>query len=167
MAKLFIMCGIPGSGKSTCAKQLIEKNPQIKYVSRDEIRFSRLKEGEEYFAQEDMVFWEFTHSIDKWLEAGYDVIADATHLNAGSRHKLMFNILHADDVNVIYVATSIEEALRRNSLREGRAQVPEDVIRKMSKSLQVPTIAEGFKSIFFVDGDNDYKIVDIVRGVDV
>lgn len=164
MAKLFLMCGIPGCGKSTCAKQLIEKNPQIKYVSRDEIRFSLLKEGEDYFAHEDRVFHEFTHSINKWLEAGYDVIADATHLNPSSRHKTMFKILHADDVNVIYVATSIGEALRRNELREGRAKVPESVILNMSASLVVPTIDEGFKSIFFVDGDKDYKIIDIVRG---
>ena len=45
MADLMIMIGVPGAGKSTWCKENI-KSPMQKYVSRDEIRFSLLKEGE-------------------------------------------------------------------------------------------------------------------------
>ena len=47
------MVGIPGSGKSTWAKARCKNNPHAAYISRDEIRFSLLKDEEEYFAKEN------------------------------------------------------------------------------------------------------------------
>lgn len=55
MANLYILSGCPGSGKSTWAKSHI--NPYFdKYVSRDDIRFSLVKENEEYFSKEKEVY---------------------------------------------------------------------------------------------------------------
>ena len=52
MAKqLFIMIGAPGSGKSTWVKKQL-RNDIDAYVSRDEIRFSMLQEGDAYFKYE-------------------------------------------------------------------------------------------------------------------
>ena len=49
--QFYIMCGIPGSGKSTFAKKITEiyekHNISIETVSRDEIRFSLIKPGED------------------------------------------------------------------------------------------------------------------------
>ena len=42
MATLYILCGPSGSGKSTWAHAFINEKPEddIRYVSRDEIRYS-------------------------------------------------------------------------------------------------------------------------------
>ena len=48
---LYLMSGIPASGKSTYAHKLAEKTGAV-YISRDEIRFSLLKDEEDYFTHE-------------------------------------------------------------------------------------------------------------------
>ena len=54
MPTLYIMCGPSGCGKTTWAHNFIKEQHEtndIRYVSRDEIRFSLIKEGEEYFSR--------------------------------------------------------------------------------------------------------------------
>lgn len=46
-----IMVGIPGSGKTTFAKRILERNPHYEYVSRDEIR--RTKPNYKYTKEEE------------------------------------------------------------------------------------------------------------------
>ena len=55
--QLYLMMGAPGSGKSTWIKNHL--NSQDVYISRDEIRFAKLKDGEDYFAHEGNVYAEF------------------------------------------------------------------------------------------------------------
>ena len=57
MATLYILCGPSGCGKTTWAEQFMSDDEDVRYVSRDEIRFSLLKEGEDYFAHEREIFW--------------------------------------------------------------------------------------------------------------
>ena len=88
------MMGIPGSGKSTFIKKRrdIFNNPIV--ISRDKIRFSLLEEGDEYFSKEDEVLEEFTKQIVESLSRPIgDTIVDATHLNGGSRRKIL-NLIH-------------------------------------------------------------------------
>ena len=136
MPRLFIMCGLPASGKSTFARQFIRDN-DIRYVSRDEIRFSMVKENEEYFSREKEVFKKFAGTIAQTLVDGFDVIADATHLNRISRDKL----IHAIDqyttkytITYIVLETSLETCMKRNALREGRTRVPDSVMKSMAEN---------------------------------
>ena len=84
-SKLYLMMGIPGSGKSTYLKtRFIER---LRVISRDEIRFSMVKEDEEYFSKEKEVYAEFISQIKEALKFEAEVFADATHLNETSRAK--------------------------------------------------------------------------------
>ena len=49
------------------------------------------------------------------------------------------------NVNVIYFNVPVEVCIERNKRREGRAQVPEDVIRSMANSFTPPTFKEYIK----------------------
>ena len=51
---LYILSGCPASGKSTFGKKM-SKITGIPIVSRDEIRFSLLKDDEDYFSHEEDV----------------------------------------------------------------------------------------------------------------
>lgn len=156
MGKLFVLMGVPGSGKSTWCKNHITNET---YVSRDEIRFSLISENDEYFSKESIVFNTFIEKINNALNNGEDVFADATHLNRASRNKIIKQI-HApvEEINVIWIKTPLEEALRRNSQRMGRAYVPESVIRKMFASMESPEFEEGFSKIYIVQ-DNQSIII--------
>lgn len=139
---LWLMCGVPASGKTVKAKELKAAwGDSCKYVSRDEVRFSMLNDSDEYFGKERDVWKKFVAEIQDGITNYDDTIADATHLNWASRGKLL-KALHGIefiDVNCYYFSTSLETCLERNRKREGRAKVPDDVIRDMYKSFTNPT----------------------------
>lgn len=141
---LWLMCGAPGSGKTWFAKNKLMKDSNWDYISRDEVRFSMVKDDEEYFSHETAVFNAFVGKITFALEYGNDnIIADATHLNWGSRHKLLkalekYISLENVDVIPVVIEAKLKNTLERNKLRDGRARVPEDVIKRMLKSMSDP-----------------------------
>ena len=141
---LWIMCGAPGSGKTWFAKNKLMKGYGWDYISRDEVRFSMIKDGEEYFSHETAVFNEFVEKIAIALDWGHDnVIADATHLNWGSRRKLLKAlskncVLEDVDVIPVVIDAKLEDILEHNKLRDGRARVPEETIRRMYRNISDP-----------------------------
>lgn len=141
---LWLMCGAPGSGKTWFAKNKLMKGYGWDYISRDEVRFSMIKDGEEYFSHETAVFNEFVEKIAIALDWGHDnVIADATHLNWGSRRKLLKAlskncVLEDVDVIPVVIDAKLEDILERNKLRDGRARVPEETIRRMYRNISDP-----------------------------
>lgn len=141
---LWIMCGTPGSGKTWFAKNRLMKDSNWGYISRDEVRFSMIKDDEEYFSHETAVFNAFIGKITFALLYGNDnIIADATHLDWGSRRKFLkalekYISLKNVDVIPVVIEAKLEDILERNKLRSGRERVPEEVIRKMSASMNDP-----------------------------
>ena len=104
-----------------------------------------LKEGEDYFSHEKEVFKKFADTIRHTLIDGFDVIADATHLNEFSRRKLTQAIdMYYSDYQIIYVVfnVSADVCIERNKNREGRANVPDNIIRNMCRDFHVPTLDE-------------------------
>lgn len=152
MPKLYILCGPSGCGKSTWAQKFMDIyfDEDIRYVSRDEIRFSLVKEDEEYFSYEKEVFRRFSGCIAQTLIDGFDVIADATHLNEFSRRKLTHAIdVYFKDYEIVYVIfnVSADICIEHNANREGRANVPEAVIRNMCKDFKAPSLDEDERAI--------------------
>lgn len=142
---LYLMCGVPGSGKSTWVKNQLNKYPYSVHISRDEIRFSIVKENEDYFSQEKLVFQEFIRYIKEAFLLYDNVFVDATHLNETSRNKVL-NQLDLTDIDIIPVnfEVPLETCLNRNLLREGRSIVPDTVIRNMYKSFRPATVNEKY-----------------------
>lgn len=161
MPKLYILCGPSASGKTTWAMNFIKQSPdEIYYVSRDEIRFSMLKEDEDYFAHEGEVFRLFSAAIAQALITGHDVIADATHLNVFSRKKLT-NAIDDNITNysIIYIIfnTPYEECIQNNRNREGLEYVDTDVIINMFRSFKKPILTEDTRAIDIIEINADKK----------
>ena len=156
MNKLYIMVGIPGSGKSTFIKKFL---PNVLHVSRDEIRFNLVKEDEEYFSKEDEVFQQFINDIQTGINNNIDVAADATHLNPKSRMKLL-SALKIDkektQICVIYMKTLLARCLINNEKRKNtRAYVPPKIILDMYKSFKKPNFEEC------------YGLIDIIHTIEI
>ena len=138
---IWLMSGIPGSGKSTWIKNRLNEDTDI-WCSRDAVRFSMVKEDEEYFSQETKVFRTWINQICDALNNPNikNIYIDATHINDKSRNKTLSclpkeNI--GEIVNVVF-SVSLKECIRRNANRKGREKVPEDVITNMYNSFSLP-----------------------------
>jgi predicted kinase len=151
MAKLYLMMGTPGSGKSTWIKDHLL--PCQAHVSRDKIRFALVDEGEEYFSRETEVFNSFVEQINTFLSNGCDVYADATHISRASRNKLLSRInSHPEEVNLIWINGGLTTALLQNENRKDtRSYVPKSVIRRMHSQIEAPDFEEGFNIIYEVN----------------
>lgn len=162
MARLMLMTGIPGAGKSTLLKCTTREDCGDYIVSRDKIRFSLVKEGEEYFSKEDEVWKMFIQEIKDNLPKYDTVFVDATHLNEASRAKVLRALGSATKgvtLGSIFVDVPLELALKQNEQRKGtRAYVPQSVIKRMYLTLTKPTKEEGFDEIYVIrrneNGDN-------------
>lgn len=160
MNTLHILMGTPGSGKSTWIQNHLDEHTV--WISRDDVRFSIVAEDEEYFSKEKQVFKEFIRRIDNALENGYDVFADATHLNKASRNKLLRAVNHklALNVDVIWIKTPLSECIYRNDNRKGtRSFVPRSVIRRMFYQIEKPEFEEGFNTIYIVEDNQPIQIL--------
>ena len=127
-----------------------DSDNDVRYVSRDEIRYSMIAKDENYFAREREVFRKFADTIRNTLVNGFDVIADATHLNEFSRRKLTQAIdMYFTDYSIIYIVFKVDvnECLKRNEGREGQAKVPETVIRNMCRDFKPPVPNEDTRTV--------------------
>jgi predicted kinase len=145
--RIYLLCGPPGSGKSTWAKAHYNPVDGV-IISRDKIRFSLVKEDEEYFSKENQVFSQFVSAI-RWAMDTKDykeVYIDATHLTRQSRDKILFklNLTNTLVIPVVF-RTSLSKCLEWNSGRIGRTRVPDDVVTNMYNSFVEPTFKESIR----------------------
>ena len=156
---LFLIIGVPGSGKSTFIRDYVtyykENNTKVAAISRDDIRFSLLKEGEEYFSHEKEVYKILWESINSALSEGKSVFVDQTSLTKASRRWLLDHVTGYDKVFAIWIDEKLDTCLERNEFRKGtKRYVPRGIIRRMFVQFEMPSIDEGFDAIYHYSSDN-------------
>lgn len=148
---LYLLSGLPGSGKSTWAARLMmAAHPETAiWHSRDKIRFGLLGETDNYFACEDKVVSLWHKGLQASLDAPFIkvIIADATHLSDRSRNRTLkgLNLPTGTEVINVVFDVPIEVCKERNAKREGRERVPDSAIDKMFKAFKMPN--NGYKTI--------------------
>lgn len=140
MPKLYTMVGIQGAGKSTFAKE----HPECDVISLDDIRKEVF--GDASYQQDGHhIFLIGKAHILKALEAGRDVIYDATNLTPKYRKWCIET--KAEHI-AVFVNTPLEVCLERNAKRD--RVVPPEVIERAYNRLIPPTLEEGFDEIIIV-----------------
>lgn len=146
MAKLIMLIGIPGSGKTTYSKDLSNEYEAI-VVSTDRVRqtYVGIDEKDVFPTVYKMCFEE--------LNAGRNVILDATHITPKVR-KRSFDALDTFGISydkvAVYIDTPVEECVRRVELRNQNPKelfLPLDVIVSYGNNIVPPSSEEGFKEI--------------------
>ena len=159
--RLFLLSGPAGCGKSTWIEHRLWQGGGA-WISRDNIRFGMLQEGEDYFAHEDEVFDTFIHLIQNEIdiESATDIYIDATHLNKAARDKVLnrLNLDSLDEVNCVFFDIPSEVAIERNENRTGLAHVPRSVIRRMALSHTMPEADENFTHIIIIDKEGNETV---------
>lgn len=133
---LYILSGLPGSGKSTWAKKNL---PNAVVVCKDNIRKEICGDVDDQ-SQNARVFRIARARTKELLAEGKDVILDATHLTEKSRRDMAELAPKGTPVVIVWFNTPLKTCLERNAGRE--KLVPESVIRKMHFTFARPKKSE-------------------------
>lgn len=145
-AKLFVLMGIPGCGKSTWAMNMGLGTIYSSDSIREEISGSA--------ANQDVnaaVFPLFHHRIKSSLYSGHNVVADSTALTPESRKEFRDLATLTDAEVHLVVFTNLVGAFRRNRSRE--RVVPEHAMLRMISRYETAIndiLFEGYKSITYI-----------------
>ncbi len=151
---LYVMIGVPGSGKDTIANMLkehIEENGvECAIVSSDDIRVELF--GFEDQEHNEKVFAEMRKRSRKALQEGKDVIYNATNLNIKRRKNIINETKKIANVEAILCLCSIGTLFDRNLTRPER-HIPEDKLLSMIRNIDIPMYYEGFDKIHYANTD--------------
>lgn len=155
LPKLFMMIGIPGSGKSHEAEIIAKEHNAIIHAS-DRLR-EELFRDVNHVGDNGFLFNELHKRIQRDLKAGKNVVYDATNINSKKRISFLKSLKDISCEKIaILITTPYEQCLKNNAERE--RCIPESVIEKMYKNFQVPYYYEGFDIIQVVLWQGaDYK----------
>ena len=161
MTTVYMMVGIPASGKTTLAKELIgTATDRMAYVSRDEIRRKVTGSGKVVMSKEKEVLEQFCLEILVKVSEEYDLIfADATHSTPRSRY-FFYRTMHqiaemmgipATDFSIIplVVETPYEICYERNSRRDASFAAPDEDMKNFYSKYIYPSKTElGLDKLF-------------------
>lgn len=144
---VIIFCGIQASGKSSFYKHYFF-NTHV-HISMDLLK-TRNREN---------------RFIDLCLETEQSFVIDNTNPTVEDRVKYINKIRANRDCEIIcyYFQSRIDEALLRNSKREGKARIPDAGIKAVHSKMVLPSYNEGFDKIYYVEiKDDKFEIKDWV-----
>ena len=153
----YVLVGLPGSGKSTWARNLIQLKPNTLIVGGDPLRY--MISGGGYVYKEE--FEPVVRSIKKAaipivLRSGFNLIIDETNITSKRRNELLVDI--GDVARTVAVVFSEKNNNLQNRMKEARgynAEKWQEVIEKMRAAWE--DVNENFSDILYVSDPNDPK----------
>ena len=131
MQTLYVMCGVPASGKSTLSKKIANEQNLVRF-SLDEMGYIR---------QHKLI----PHVVDA-LKEGKSVIADSLYTKEKWRTELLQAVKFIGCRSVLLrMSTPLDECIRRNAGRENA--LPDFVIEDIYNSIEPPSLEEGWDEI--------------------
>jgi len=155
MLKLYMLIGVPGSGKSSwhCDQEWLQ---EAAYISTDRYVEEYAKNMGKTYSE---VFNEVMPECVKYMtgdviharEAGRDIVWDQTSTTIHSRLKKLRMLPDYYAIAVVFNSIEREELNRRLQSRYDSGKIiPEDVVQDMIDNWEEPTLEEGFNEIWYV-----------------
>lgn len=151
--KLILLVGIPGSGKTTYAKNYIERNPNTIHLSSDATR-KELYGDENTQGNPVEVFSLMQKRAIDSLNYGQNVIYDAINITRKDRANIINVCPKFAIIECHIVWAPIEVCIKRDTARE--RTVGKEVIDRMLKRFQAPYYDEGIDEI--IVNRTDYSV---------
>ena len=157
MQQVYILCGLPGSGKSTWAKKKVEDDTSNKtvIVNKDAIQ-TMLLGGYDYVPEVRSLVRILSHiSIWEALDREYNIIIDDCHIKKEMRKVLLAQFRFRDDIEISLVYFTENEKNLEYRMLSPKGLPKErwsEVIDSMKQDFEIPTQEEiGSKIKLIVD----------------
>lgn len=152
-----MLVGIPGTGKSTYAREIINKGENAVWLSSDQTRL--MLYGDENCQDNPSKVFEVLHEQTiSLLDRGFSVIYDATNITRKSRLAILNKLPKHVKKKCIIVWAPIDICIERDKARE--RTVGKEVIDKMLRRFEAPFYDEGFDQITVYLSGVHYNSVD-------
>jgi predicted kinase len=152
MATVYVLVGVPGSGKSTWIQNQDWARDCVVVSTDAFVEQEAKRQGRTY----NEVFDDYMPTAVKLMadqvvaarEAGQDIIWDQTSTTVASRRKKFAMLPNYHAVAVVFPTPEPAELERRLASRPGKS-IPWNVMQGMISGLKVPTEDEGFDEIWY------------------
>jgi predicted kinase len=164
--RFMMLVGIAGCGKSTFAEEMMEDRGDIVYLSSDRIR-EEVHGDANVQDNPSHIFDLMRERTKEALKSGKHVIYDATNLNRKKRRGLLQQLPKDVHKTAVYFSTDFKVTTKQNANRD--RVVPQGVLDKMYKTMQIPIYSEGWDNIEFIYCDktllSDFpkQVSDLIR----
>ena len=153
MPKLYMLIGVPASGKSTWIQKHNKSNVM---VASSDVYLERVAEQEsatynDVFKKNIKAANQYAlHVAKQAFDLNLDLIWDQTNINKKSRApKLAMVPNHYEKIAVVFSTPDMDEWKRRLDSRLGKT-IPWNILMSMSSNLEMPSKDEGFDEIIKV-----------------
>lgn len=159
MPSIYMLIGVPGSGKSTWRENYLKNNDAVVISSDDHVDDFAEKNGVTYtqaFGMVDMKDIEAKIRSDYMdaITSGKDIIVDRTNMSRKSRSRFLSFLPDGYEKHAIVFQCPEEELQRRLTKRaeETGKSISDAVIQSMQRNYQEPTLSE-FDDVQFIRSD--------------
>jgi predicted kinase len=151
MSKVYVMVGVPGSGKSTWIKNQFWANDCVVVSSDQLVEAEAERQGKTYNdVFKDYINTAISLMLDQVIAArdeGKNIIWDQTSVNVKSRRKKFKMLPDYEHIAIVFNTPSVEELTKRLDSRPGKS-IPWEVVNSMINTFEMPTEEEGYKEIW-------------------
>ena len=152
MATVYVLVGVPGSGKSTWIQNQDWARDCVIVSTDNHVEQEAQRQGRTY----NEVFHDYMPTAVKLMaeqvvaarEAEQDIIWDQTSTTVASRRKKFAMLPNYYAVAVVFTTPEPAELERRLASRPGK-NIPWNVMQGMISGLKMPTEEEGFDEIWY------------------
>lgn len=163
----YFLVGIPGSGKSKIAQDILKENSNIIWASSD---IFIEKEAQLQGIRYDQVSKEFfdkaqtlvNQQIQETMKKKEGIIWDQTNIFVNARKRKLRTLLQNKyEVICLSLELSPDELQKRHLKRkeENGKHVPYRIIQDMLENYTRPSYEEGFSEIYIINDNNEYQLL--------
>lgn len=157
--KVYILKGLPASGKSHFARNLVENSSDTVRLNKDDIR--KMLGGTFTKQKEEQVILMRNVTIINLLDGGYNVIIDDCNLNPKHEEDIRYIVGDKADIEIVsFLDVPLEECLKRDRIRPERVSesVIMDMYRKFIKPIPILEHNPELPNCIMVDLDGTLAI---------